>query len=182
MAFKFYQRYVQQNDITDPRDWNLNMQDLVEEFNGRLDRDNIDESVVTTDMIQGNAFRVIRNDIDLSSSALIRAWWSGYWQWHMPYQPSSTYSGHAAYGTFRARITIDGIEIARIHKSHGWRRFDCGLCLGSLAVDAGPHVIQVEAKIFREPDGKMTGSNPDPSLPNMCSIMARDLTMWARRH
>lgn len=205
MAHKFYQRYVQEGDITDPRDWTLNQQDLIEEFNGRLDRDNIDQSVVTTTMIKGNAFSIIRNvdhaegaadvaleggtiawrsgdgtntlgriEVDLSSAALVWVWWSGYWEWTGGGFPSSI-SSISSVNTVRFRLTIDGIEVSRIHKSPGYRLFDCGFCVGSLAVDPGPHVIEVQAKMFIQP------TNAAVQTAIFCTVKARDLVMWARR-
>jgi len=218
MAHKFYQRYVQANDITDPRDWNLNQQDLIEEWNGRLDRDNIDQSVVTTAMIKGNAFSVIRNDsyaegaadvvleggttawrtgdgtntigrieVEFSSSVMIRAWWSAYWEWvEFDYivQGGSGATLVTAVAIARFRITIDGIEVSRIHKTHHLRTFHSGYCVGSLQVDAGKHIIEVQAKMFRLPDNAAIGTSVDFPLGGDVKelhIKARDLVIWARR-
>jgi hypothetical protein len=213
MAFKFYQRYVQQNDITDPRDWNLNMQDLVEEFNGRLDRDNLDESIIQTSLIKESAFSVIENDsygdtvadvgipvqsigyfandgtnrigrieLDLNSAALIRVWWSGFWEWNQTGSIPANLEFLAKYakGTVRFRVTVDGLEVSRIHKSTSLRDMHCGSCVGSIAVDAGPHVIQVEAKVFRQPDNDQVLES-DFKTETALWVKARDLTVWARR-
>ena len=212
MAHKFYQRYIQANDITDPRDWNLNMQDLVEEFNGRLDRDNLSEAIVETAHIKEQAFNIIesahygdtvadvaipvqsvgyfaddgtntigRIELDLSSTAQLRVWWSGFWEWNqVSTSPANLeFLADQAYGTVRFRVTVDGIEVSRIHKSTSLRDMHCGSCVGSIAVDAGPHVVQVEAKVFRQPNNDQLSSSKFKTDTALW-VKARDLTVWVR--
>ena len=41
MAWRYIQRDFQAGDIIDPKDWNENVREYIEEINGALDRDNI---------------------------------------------------------------------------------------------------------------------------------------------
>ena len=56
MAFVYTQLEINDSDMVDPEDFNTNMRELANEYNGMLDRDNFKESEFGEEHIQRLAF------------------------------------------------------------------------------------------------------------------------------
>lgn len=73
MAWRFQKHHFQDGDIIHPRQWNENIQQFTDEFNGYLDKDNLPKGAIDTQMIKDNAFSqtylVSHNGIFNSSTA-----------------------------------------------------------------------------------------------------------------
>jgi len=68
MAYRYRQRHLETGDVLDPQDWNENMAEFAEEFNGYLDRDNVPADSVTKLLIKQNAFNKIEFSRDDGSN------------------------------------------------------------------------------------------------------------------
>ena len=117
MAFRYRQVFFEDGDIISPKDWNRNIAEYTQEFNGYLDRDNLPSSGVTSAMIKDEACNsvhsfssttdtTITGDIGvwqstdgttkfsevsftLDSDAMLILEWSGTWEWSHSFQLSS---------------------------------------------------------------------------------------------
>tara|TARA_R110002020_G_scaffold50942_3_gene144418 strand:- start:205 stop:1032 length:828 start_codon:yes stop_codon:yes gene_type:complete len=56
MAWRYQKHHFQDGDIIHPRQWNENIQQFTDEFNGYLDKDNLPRGAIDAQMITDNAF------------------------------------------------------------------------------------------------------------------------------
>jgi len=162
MAFRYRERTVEDGDVLDPKDWNLNMAAFAEEFNGRLDRDNLPASAVGTDHIAfgacGSAVNevlsvpvVVSNDtttwqtidedsIAVETDALIEAEWGGHWSW----------AGKTDDDAIGFRLLVDGIEVARAPLDTA--RWACVHLFGDIVLPPSTHTVTIQARVFDADD------------------------------
>ena len=60
MALRYRQEYNETGDVLDPQAYNINQNELISEFNGGLDRQNIQRQVVQRAQIVDGAFNAVR--------------------------------------------------------------------------------------------------------------------------
>jgi hypothetical protein len=165
MAFRYRQNTPQTGDIVDPEDWNENVREMISEFNGHLDRDNIPEQSITTAMCSANIFHTVRSDftdrqvlskktqdyvvinrIEFNSQydGVVICEWSGNWEFGAV-ENNVTSSTNA--NIISVRIIVNGIEACEIFRSPDWATKDCGYVSGALSYPAGIVRIESEAKI-----------------------------------
>ena len=79
MAFRYRQRYFATDDALNIDDWNHNMKELAEEFNGYLDRDNFPNGSFGQAQIVDNAFNKVHytTDASLTIDMTTTSWQSG---------------------------------------------------------------------------------------------------------
>jgi hypothetical protein len=66
MAWKFPQEYVRDGDVIEPSDWRINLNEMLSEINGYLDRDNIRQKTLNASAFQRETFTSIRSNDDSS--------------------------------------------------------------------------------------------------------------------
>jgi len=165
MAFRYRQNTPQTGDIVDPEDWNENVREMISEFNGHLDRDNIAEQAITTTMCNANIFHTVRSDftdrqvlsrktqdyvvinrIEFNSQydGVVICEWSGNWEFS---DVKNAITGSTDANIISIRIIVNGIEACEIFRSPDWATKDCGYVSGALSYPAGIVRIEAEAKI-----------------------------------
>ena len=79
MAWKFPQEYVRDGDVIEPSDWRINLNEMLSEINGYLDRDNIRKGSLNSSDFKRETFTSIRsNDISSESSFIFNMEQSGW--------------------------------------------------------------------------------------------------------
>lgn len=198
MAHQWRQQRVQDGDLADPWDWiNLNKH-LAEEFNGRLDRDNLPQDAIDNGLIKPNAFNeVYRNGssftaplggdvggwynkstagtvlqevaFTLTSDAMAIIRWSGTWG----FSATTAYQGIDNDDEWvEFRIVVDGAEIARHPRSSMARGEWGGGIVGAIALAPGPHVVGLEY---------MTDTDTDSSVTSDIILKERSLLIRLRK-
>jgi hypothetical protein len=61
MAWKFPQEYVRDGDVVEPSEWRKNLQEILSEYNGYLDRDNIRESSLGKSSFKRGTFTQVQS-------------------------------------------------------------------------------------------------------------------------
>ena len=162
MAFRYRQRYFATDDALNIDDWNHNMKELAEEFNGYLDRDNFPNGSFGQAQIVDNAFNkvhytssgttwtpdpnttswqhddgsgnlLLEQDIDCAVDCLLL----------IELGAESLWSGTINDGNvMRHKVAVDGVTVAE----SGWvsqRHLRGSIWIaGALPVGAGPHKIE----------------------------------------
>ena len=147
MAFRYRQRTPQPRDIVDPEDFNENAREIISEFNGRLDRDNIRERSIETTMITSETFNVVRSnqlfskvlsknsqeyktvntvEFELKYSGVAICEWSGEWEFSevvMGVNPTDA-------NIIDVGIYVNGVEACRLFRSSDSATIDCGYIVG----------------------------------------------------
>jgi len=174
MAFRYRERTAEDGDVLDPKDWNLNMAAFAEEFNGRMDRDNLPASAVTVDHIVYGACGSAANDvlaapvalsndtvtwqtvqedtITVETDALVEAEWGGYWEW-------AASGGTDAIGY---RLLVNGIEVARAPLlSPGTTATGKSSVhiFGDIGLPPATHTVTLQARLF-DADDDLTETTP----------------------
>jgi len=164
MAFRYRQITPQTGDIINPDDWNVNVREFTNEFNGHLDRDNLPEKGITTASIKSEAFHIIRDDVATSDYTLLKTQtrfkefqilefetqhqgiitceWSGGWR----YDTIRTTLSGGEEQELDIRLLVNGTEVSRIRKDNNMKRNMSGYMVGALPVEAGYVRVTVEAK------------------------------------
>ena len=199
MAHRVRAHTPQDGDLADPADWRETIAMFAGEANGNLDRDNLPEGAVTTDMLLNYASRVIFTDQNDSGSVQTVEGKSTAWTKHdnagaeldavtftlnadalVRVCWSGTWTltnlivrADAEVRLFAVRIMLDGYEIGRIHKSSNFRRWDSGYCHGSRVLGAGKHKAWIEVKQWRSDQENATEVNVD--------LYERELTVRPRK-
>ena len=70
MAFRYRQKYFEDGDIVEPRDWIANMAEYADEFNGFLDRDNLPNDAISSAMMTSGACNEINYARSTTSSTI----------------------------------------------------------------------------------------------------------------
>ncbi|MAK38033.1 MAG: hypothetical protein CMC15_17870 [Flavobacteriaceae bacterium] len=73
MAFKYKIHEFRPNEVIDPIKITENMRTLTNEINGNLDRDNLPEGGIVTDMIKNNATSIIHDEKDTTATPISRS-------------------------------------------------------------------------------------------------------------
>lgn len=166
MAFRYRQITPVTGDIIDPEDWNANVREMVGEFNGHLDRDNLPEQAITTNMCKANTFHTINSDFKLTtklqastqdyvkvnriefqsqSDGVVICEWSAQWQFSDVKNSIETTDSNVV----TVRILVNGNEICRLDQAPDSVKTDSGWIVGALDVPAGYLRIETEAKLER---------------------------------
>lgn len=164
MAFRYRQITPQTGDIINPDDWNVNVREFTNEFNGHLDRDNLPEKGITTTSIKSEAFHIVRDDVatadytisetqtrfkefqilefETQHQGIITCEWNGSWR----YDAIRTSLSDGEEQQLDIRLLVNGTEISRIRKDNNMKRNMSGYMVGALPVEAGYVRVTVEAK------------------------------------
>jgi len=176
MAFKYRVEVFEDGDVIEPDHWNRNQAVFADEFNGRLDRDNIPEQALDEQHIKANACSQVGGDrrvtqlsltnedsrwvdgtgsdinsvtFDAPSSGVLEVEWGGTWNW--PDQVVvgvGTVSISASGPAIGFRLLVNGLEIGRAPKSWYQRCYDSVYIHGVTTVTQGPVEIKVQAKRY----------------------------------
>ena len=155
MAFKYRQITPQRLDLINPDDWNVNVREYTNEFNGHLDRDNLPEKGITTDSIKSEAFHIVKSDLsttieyvektqsyfkeiqiiefETQHQGIVMCEWSSYWT----YEYSEGDLGNTSPQRAFFRIVVNGTEISQIQKDSNLKKSSVGYMAGALPVEAG---------------------------------------------
>jgi hypothetical protein len=192
MALRYRQRYPQSGDILNPDDWNLNHKELAEEFNGYLDRDNLPQNCIGTDIVKNNSFTNVRNetsDTDLDTTSNTVEWQEILSKsfdtrndqllkvelgvtWTVDPEETSEKANS------RFRITVDGVQLAVSGiMSSAFKQDSVYLC-GATPVLAGPHVVAAEVQTLYG-DGSVNSQGFVASL-GVIRIKERELVITQR--
>lgn len=199
MSLRYRQEYSEAGDVLDPQVPNANQNELISEFNGGLDRDNLPNAVFAETQIVNNAFTRISSapaTTPFSPNAALRSWqaidnnvltltlpqdclliceWGGTWTWSGTY----TTGDYIAEDAVAFRITVDGIDVCVSqyfgaslpqHSTH---------IIGATPVSAGTHTVQVEAFFARVKHQNLQFSEDD--VEGTVVIETRELLVEERR-
>lgn len=203
MSLRYRVEYSESGDVLDPQVWNLNQNELSSEFNGGLDRDNIEEAIITEGMIVDNAFTRISSapaNTAFIPDAALRSWqvmdntslsltmeqdclllceWSGTWEWDGVYTPSVSPDPYTE-DAVAFRIVVDGVDVTAASQFFGSSIRKCSTYIvGATPVSAGAHVIQVECYIARVRDQDLRLAEED--VEGAVTINERELLVTERR-
>jgi hypothetical protein len=168
MGLRYRQEYNETGDVLDPQPYNYNQNELISEFNGRLDRQNLLEQSLVRNQVVTGAFSNIRQRAELSFSTTdmtSRTWqtvlldgftapvdcmcvfeFSGTTYWPLVY-----YGDNRQEDAVMFRIVLDGTEIVGSHFYGESAQQDAVYVVGATPVPAGVHVVSVEllfARVF----------------------------------
>ena len=71
MAWRFPQEYVRDGDVIEPSDWRSNLNEVLSEINGYLDRDNIQQKLLQPRSFERETFTAVRSNIPSSMSSYV---------------------------------------------------------------------------------------------------------------
>ena len=201
MSLRYRVEYSESGDVLDPQVWNLNQNELASEFNGGLDRDNIEAAIFTEGVIVDNAFTRISSapastgfipdpalrswqamtntslSLTMTQDCLLLCEWSGTWEWDNTYT-----AGSAPYteDAIAFRIVVDGVDVTAASQFFGSSIRKCSTYIvGATPVSAGAHVIQVECYIARVRDQDLRLAEED--VEGAVTINERELLVTERR-
>ena len=177
MAFRYRQITPQTGDFINPDDWNVNVREFTNEFNGHLDRDNLPEKGITTASIKATAFHQVHSvasgadfvlekdqsrfielqilEFETQHQGILMCDWSGYWEFETI--QLDLQSGIDVQ-TLDIRIMINGSEVSRIRTETNLKRTSSGYMVGALPVEAGMVKVTVEAKTENEESTIVSGT------------------------
>lgn len=203
MSLRYRVEYSESGDVLDPQVWNLNQNELASEFNGGLDRDNIEAAIFTEGVIVDNAFTRISSapaSVAFNPDASLRSWqvmdntslsltmeqdclllceWSGTWTWDNVYTPSTPPDPYTE-DAIAFRIVVDGVDVTAASQFFGSSIRKCSTYIvGATPVSAGAHVIQVECYIARVRDQDLRLAEED--VEGAVTINERELLVTERR-
>jgi|14BtaG_2_1085337.scaffolds.fasta_scaffold09159_3 hypothetical protein len=176
MAFKYRQVKPADGDIIDPEDLNANNREFVNEFNGYLDRDNIEFQSLEPKHCKRNAFNKIYSDfkdttftldgstIDYSrivntalvinkitfeapTDGLLICEWSGTWEFASSLSATDPDASEVQLVTIR--LTVNNNELTRIYKAADGKQIDSGYMCGTFEAAAGINIVEVEARTYK---------------------------------
>lgn len=198
MAYRYRQIYPQDGEVLNPQDWNLNQKEIVEEFNGYLDRDNLPVSCVDLAHVTFNTFTKVHGYAE--SAPWFPATDTVEWQYNdgandlasisidcpvdclLICELGSTWfasSGAVSTdGDIRFRITVDGISVGETHFLSGtWDRWSMHT-IGAIPVSAGLHTIRAECQVA---EMNVTGTQKYGDTDWVFEIFQRELVVIERR-
>jgi hypothetical protein len=201
MAYRYRQRIFESGDFLTPPDWNENLAELVGEFNGALDRDNVPESAITEPLVVNQAFNIEQRDgydgsepavisgdnmgwqdgddsfdigvkvIDIQVDGVAVVEWSGWWFWDDGLYPTTLADDIA----IKFQITVDGVSVAESGFSSANRFYDSTYIVGVIPVQAGRRTFRVQAM-----NADITDAAPAFTSLINCTVMARELDVLVR--
>jgi|TARA_R100000081_G_C4819821_1_gene178563 hypothetical protein len=166
MAFRYRQITPQTGDFINPDDWNVNVREFTNEFNGHLDRDNLPEKCITTTSIKAEAFHKVLSkrghgftleydqsrytevqvlEFETQHQGILMCDWSGNWDFGIALEELEV---EQFVQDFDVRITVNGTEISRIVQENNLKKSSNGYMVGAFPVEAGFVTVQVEARTF----------------------------------
>jgi len=204
MAFKYRQVKPADGDIIDPEDLNANNREFSNEFNGFLDRDNIDFQSLESKHCKKNAFNKLYSDFrnnsitvdgkdidwhrnantneiinrvvfEADTDGVLICEWSGRWKFERSL--SATNPDVDTVNLVTYRIVVQNNEVTRIHRSADAKKQNSGYMCGVFEVSAGINTIDVEAKIFKSKNTNSDKVVCDSSL----EIFDRELVVNYRK-
>ena len=166
MAFVYKQLEITDSDMVDPEDFNTNMRELANEYNGMLDRDNFKENEFGIDEIQKLAFtrvlsktrRVARYAYGESTSfsddilsieyesphdGMLICEWSGDVEFFAPPTKNNTAPTKAQILTIR--LSVNGSEIGKVLRVSGARYRVPLYMVGAIPISPGRVVVNISA-------------------------------------
>jgi hypothetical protein len=195
MAFRYRQKYFDANDALNIEDWNLNIKELAEEFNGYLDRDNFPNGSFGQAQIVSNAFtRVHFNDSGTNEAIDVTtlAWQKGslcsleviatvdcILQVELGAENIWTGSVNDNYSV-RHKVSVDGVTVAESGWQSSKQQNSCTWICGALPVSAGKHVIQHWAGVGSVDNGNDTAVSIPSTRPSL-NVQDRQLLVIERR-
>jgi hypothetical protein len=181
MAFRYRQITPQTGDFINPDDWNVNVREFTNEFNGHLDRDNLPEKGITTASIKAAAFHQVHSvasgadfvlekdqsrfielqilEFETQHQGIVMCDWSGYWEFE---EIQLDLQSGIDVQTLDIRLMINGNEVSRIRTETNLKRTSSGYMVGALPVEAGMVKVTVEVKSIARKAPILTGSGFDP--------------------
>lgn len=199
MSLRYRQEFSEAGGVLDPQVPNINQNELVSEFNGGLDRDNLLNAVIGEAQIVNNAFTRISSapaTTPFSPNAALRSWqvitnnvltltlpqdclliceWGGTWTWGGIY----TTGDYVDEDAVAFRITVDGIDVCVSHFHGASLPQNSTHIIGATPVSAGTHTIQVEAFFARVKHQNLQFSEDD--VEGTVVIETRELLVEERR-
>tara|TARA_S200002703_G_scaffold154445_1_gene157230 strand:- start:2650 stop:3252 length:603 start_codon:yes stop_codon:yes gene_type:complete len=165
MAFKYRQITPQSGDLINPDDWNVNVREYTNEFNGHLDRDNLPEKGITSASIKANSFHQVHSDasgefvilekdqsrfkqiqiieFETQHQGIVTCEWSGYWIFETI---QANLQSTSNIQKLDYRMLVNGTEVSRISTETNLRKMGSGYMVGALPVEAGIVRVTIEAK------------------------------------
>ena len=162
MAFRYRQITPQVADIINPDDWNVNVREYTNEFNGHLDRDNLPEKGILTTSIKPQAFHQVHSalgqedklfskkqsrfkafqilEFETQHQGIVMCEWSGSWTFDSIVEALDTDSVQE----IDYRLLVNGAEVSRIRRDNNLKKKSSGYMVGALPVEAGMVRVQVE--------------------------------------
>lgn len=204
MAFKYRQVKPADGDIIDAEDLNANNREFANEFNGFLDRDNIEFQSISTNHCKSGTFNKIYSDFsdtefvidgkkidwnrvantnasinkiafEAPTDGVLICEWSGTWRFSNPLSASNPDASKVQLLTLR--LVVQNNEITRIHRAADGKSQDSGYMCGVFEVSAGINTIEVEAKTFKADNV----SSEKTAANNSVSINDRELVVNYRK-
>lgn len=205
MSYVYRQEHRANADVLDPRWWNLNQSELLGEFNGGLDRDNMPPNVVTEAMCGSKVF------LDADSSILNGTWapdplvvtWQAFnptggggtvpvnaavdacleidfsasWSWNGAYSQAASGATFTV-DTVSVRVLLNGVTVAESGPSEDKADRDNVAILGTIPVGPGDYEVTVEVMVTRL---EYEGLDATGSCTNTCTFDAASLVVVERR-
>lgn len=166
MAFRYRQKYFDANDALNIEDWNLNIKELAEEYNGYLDRDNFPNGSFTQAYLVPSCCNKIYSDdsgttwnpskttsswqhddgsgnvlpqesIDVLVDGLLICEFGCGFNW------TSAASSAADNECIRFKVTVDGVTVSESGWLSSYHMYGSVHLAGALPVVAGSHLIEV---------------------------------------
>ena len=177
MAFRYRQITPQTGDFINPDDWNVNVREFTNEFNGHLDRDNLPEKGITTASIKAAAFHQVHSvasgadfvlekdqsrfielqilEFETQHQGIVMCDWSGYWEFE---EIQRDLQNSDLIQRLDIRMLVNGSEVSRIRTETNLKRTSSGYMVGALPVEAGMVKVTVEVKTTNEESTTVSGS------------------------
>lgn len=169
MGLRYRQEYNETGDVLDPQPYNWNQNELISEFNGKLDRHNVLEQSLVRNQVVTGAFSSI-HQVD-AAAFLTADMTSRTWQTVLSetftapvdcmctfefscgtFWPIGVYSGdNRQEDAVMFRIVLDGTEIVGSHFYGESAQQDAVYLVGAAPVPAGIHTVSAEllfARVF----------------------------------
>lgn len=170
MALRYRQEYNETGDVLDPQPYNYNQNELISEFNGRLDRHNVlEQSLVRGQVVTGafSSIHQVEAAAFLTSDMTSRTWQTVIsetftapvdcmctfeFSCNLFWPPLGIYSGdNRQEDAAMLRIVLDGTEIVASHFYGESVLNDAAYLVGAAPVPAGVHTVSAEilfARVF----------------------------------
>ena len=168
MSFRYRERTVVDGEAIDPHDWRENINSLVGELNGKLDRDNIPERSITTEMIKKETFNTVlqstiagfRDMVDSNGNALTSVFdvhiveykfeEDGVLTVHMGGRfesPNHTFPSSTDDIKINLTCTVNGVAISNVRNISGNCLHSGFYAVGTFPVVAGSVVIKIRCRM-----------------------------------
>jgi hypothetical protein len=175
LSFKYRNRYFEDGDAVDPRDWTHNIANYTEEFNGYLNRDNLPLNGISTDMLVSESCTSVYSQLlqTQASIALDNAGWQEddgttsfnklefsaatdgllTVEWSGAFTVPTTHGSDVWPSTVNLgdwfltlRILVDGIEVCHIPRCINYFTKSAEYMVGTIPLAAGVHTVSLQAR------------------------------------